>query len=675
MDAAQREWYRQGLGPRIEALEHALQRLPAQPADDRASLREWARTLRVSSEAYAFPELADAARALEAAAEPDLAARGEALLATLRRETAGHSPPIASVLIVTADDAVAAALTDRLRDRGKTSVRVHTAAEAERVLTAREIVFIVVDLFLPDADGRTLIAALRSRPLTASIPVVVMAARLSDDQAEQNLLLDADSLFQKPVDPDQIADYVAQRMKRARETQRAARRDLLTGLLNRAAFCEHHAALRGPANTGHEPAALALLKIDRLQDVLDEQGAAFRDRVLRHVAAVLSASFRAMDVIARWELAEFAVLFPGEDQFGGMRAIEKIMAALRRSTLAMPSGEPASITLSAGLTVVNEQTPCDEAMERAAHFLYLAESAGGNRIASSETEGARRKDHILIVSRDQVLAGIIRGLISKNHLPVEVTLTEAAGAPEAARARRCHLALIDADDAASGLDVLQTLRADPALRRIPAIMLVATEAHMVEALEHGANDYLLKPVQPLALLACIRRVLSRGMLAASASTTVLVANDEVAELVMIGTAMHKAGGFKVMLERRGQDALRRILEVHPKIVIWNWLMQDLPGEELLTALSRTLGFEKTLILFVAAPEHRPAIRRLNDRRVQGVVARPIDVLALAPAVRAQLKLIAPDVSTPGAHERHWQLEMQRLFLSPAASANQQTQAS
>ncbi len=668
MDDAKREWYRKGLRPRIEALDLALRGLAQQQEEALAGLRRLAQSLRVSSRAYGFEGIALAAEALEAAPEADAAAGGAALAAALRTELAGQPPPPASVLIVGGEPAAVAAIQASLKSRGKTALLAAGAEEARRILTAREIVFLVVDLFLPDSDGRAFIASLRSRPLTAAIPVAVITARVGSDHAEQNLVLDADAVFEKPVDAERVADYVAQRMKRAHEIQRAARRDLLTGLLNRAAFCEHKDILHQAPVGAREPAALALLKIDRLQAVLDEHGTGFRDQVVRHVAALLSVSFRAMDIIARWEVAEFAVLFPGEDQFGGMRAVEKIMAALRRAKLRTPAGTMIPVTLSAGLTVVNETTICDEAMERAAHFLYLAESGGGDRLVSSDTESERRTDQILIVSGDRSMADIIKNLISRNRLNVEVTLAQPAEVRERVAARRFHLLLLDDATPGGGVELLRALRAGAGPNRLPVIMLVSAEAGMVAALEAGANDYMRKPIQPLALLASIRRVLSRGLLGAGAATTTLVANDDLGELVIVGTALHKAGGFKVLMERHGQAALHRLLDVRPRIVLWDWDLDTLNGAALIKTLDQSLGYEKTAVLFLADAAAEPEIRRLASRRVRGVIRRPVDALNLAATVRGLLNLLAPEISTPSGDEPQWQLEIQRLFQGPVAAA-------
>jgi DNA-binding response OmpR family regulator len=61
-----------------------------------------------------------------------------------------------------------------------------------------------------------------------------------------------------------------------------------------------------------------------------------------------------------------------------------------------------------------------------------------------------------------------------------------------------------------GLSGAQRLRADPALRHIPIVMLSAlgSASDMDAGLETGANAYLTKPFSPVALLELIGRLIA-----------------------------------------------------------------------------------------------------------------------------------------------------------------------
>jgi two-component system alkaline phosphatase synthesis response regulator PhoP len=63
-----------------------------------------------------------------------------------------------------------------------------------------------------------------------------------------------------------------------------------------------------------------------------------------------------------------------------------------------------------------------------------------------------------------------------------------------------------------GLDIVRTLRSDPALHRLAVIMLTARveETDRLVGLELGADDYVTKPFSPRELVARVRAVLRRA---------------------------------------------------------------------------------------------------------------------------------------------------------------------
>ena len=89
---------------------------------------------------------------------------------------------------------------------------------------------------------------------------------------------------------------------------------------------------------------------------------------------------------------------------------------------------------------------------------------------------------------------------------------EPVGDGQAALAAVCKnppdLVLIDVMPRLDGLGLLRSLRSDPCTRAIPIIILAAqsSEEAQVEALEAGADDYLIKPFSARALLARVQNL-------------------------------------------------------------------------------------------------------------------------------------------------------------------------
>jgi DNA-binding response OmpR family regulator len=62
-----------------------------------------------------------------------------------------------------------------------------------------------------------------------------------------------------------------------------------------------------------------------------------------------------------------------------------------------------------------------------------------------------------------------------------------------------------------GFEVLSTLRNDPETAEVPIVMLtsVQQESDIVRGFGLGADDYVVKPFNPMELLARIRRLVRR----------------------------------------------------------------------------------------------------------------------------------------------------------------------
>lgn len=66
---------------------------------------------------------------------------------------------------------------------------------------------IILDLMMPDLDGRTTLAQLKRTPETASIPVIMLTAKVQADRQEL-VGQGAAGVLVKPFDPMQLPDQV-----------------------------------------------------------------------------------------------------------------------------------------------------------------------------------------------------------------------------------------------------------------------------------------------------------------------------------------------------------------------------------------------------------------------------------------------------------------------------------
>ncbi len=122
--------------------------------------------------------------------------------------------------------------------------------------------------------------------------------------------------------------------------------------------------------------------------------------------------------------------------------------------------------------------------------------------------------HLLVVDDNKVNRLLLaRGLDSQGH--VIATAENGQIAMEMLRAKPYDVVLLDIDmPIMNGFQVLETVLNDPALRDIPVIMTSASDEldRVVKCIEMGAEDYLVKPLNPVLLRARVGASLEKKRL-------------------------------------------------------------------------------------------------------------------------------------------------------------------
>ena len=140
-----------------------------------------------------------------------------------------------------------------------------------------------------------------------------------------------------PTRNDEIGDLACAlaQVRRAGTAQHAqthalAYRDRLTGLPNRARFCEDVQQAIDDAGPGGAPLAVLTLDLDRFRHINEVLGSRFGDHALVAVALRLEQAVREGDVVARLGGDEFALLLPHAEPAVAERLVQRIAHALEQ---------------------------------------------------------------------------------------------------------------------------------------------------------------------------------------------------------------------------------------------------------------------------------------------------------------------------------------------------------
>ncbi len=119
---------------------------------------------------------------------------------------------------------------------------------------------------------------------------------------------------------------------------------------------------------------------------------------------------------------------------------------------------------------------------------------------------------VLAVDDDPTTTAIVKAVVTRSGMTCHVA-NNGRQALESARSLKPSAIVLDVNmPYLDGFEVLSTLRNDPETAAIPIIMLtsVQQEADIVRGFGLGADDYVVKPFNPMELLARIKRLVRKA---------------------------------------------------------------------------------------------------------------------------------------------------------------------
>jgi diguanylate cyclase (GGDEF)-like protein len=169
-------------------------------------------------------------------------------------------------------------------------------------------------------------------------------------------------------------------MNRTEELEDAARRDALTGTLNRMWLERLLEREFTQALMFSRALSVALVDLDHFKRINETTGHEGGNRILKSCAEIIQANVRGSDLIGRHSGDTFLVILPGTDEVLAAQVCERILRAIRdSSTTTSPSSLKISVSIGtatyAPARLFNNST---ELLQAADHALYRAKLRGRN---------------------------------------------------------------------------------------------------------------------------------------------------------------------------------------------------------------------------------------------------------------------------------------------------------
>jgi diguanylate cyclase (GGDEF)-like protein len=128
---------------------------------------------------------------------------------------------------------------------------------------------------------------------------------------------------------------------------------------------------------------VAAIDLDHFKEINDSEGHPAGDVVLQQLAAIMKATARDTDCVARFGGDEFVIVLPDTGWQGALTFAERLRRRVDDFTFG-PPGTPMRLTISVGVALGRGSDPItsDMLLKDADTALYKAKTAGRNRVFS-----------------------------------------------------------------------------------------------------------------------------------------------------------------------------------------------------------------------------------------------------------------------------------------------------
>jgi CheY-like chemotaxis protein len=190
----------------------------------------------------------------------------------------------------------------------------------------------------------------------------------------------------------------------------------------------------------------------------------------------------------------------------------------------------------------------------------------------------------------------------------------------------------------SGFDLVMTLKADPDLRHIPVILITSlalTESDRQRGLECGAVRYIMRPIEPQALLAQVEECLRETKKDTLAD--ILVVDDRMQNLDVLRSVLEPSG-YTVRVAQSASEAFDLARQRPPDLILTDIHMPAADGISLVRALRGDPQLHATRIALNSASF--ASAQERADAEALGVsiyITRPVEPETLLAEVKALLK--------------------------------------
>lgn len=251
---------------------------------------------------------------------------------------------------------------------------------------------VILDWMMPGRQGPDVCRSIRNANRQQYTYIIFLTANGNQDAAIHALEAGADDFLAKPVNAEELRQRILagrriielqDRLLKTQATLRElARRDHLTGLLNRRAFMEILQREIARSKLTGQNASVIMLDLDHFKHINDTWGHLAGDEVLKVATTLMTSLVGDSGEIGRYGGEEFAIVLPKTKPEDARQLAEDVCALIDSHPFHY-LGHLLPVSVSVGVANGDDVEPtCDAMVQAADSALYQSKRDGRNRVSS-----------------------------------------------------------------------------------------------------------------------------------------------------------------------------------------------------------------------------------------------------------------------------------------------------
>jgi two-component system, cell cycle response regulator len=486
------------LNKRMATLKELMEAYQSGDKEAIESILRIAHTLTGSGATFGFPLISEKARALEISAGEQFHEAFNALQAEIGQLLENDATPKRSILIIEDDLITQKMIANAVKAEFSEIDFAVNGGIAKNKIALRLYSAVLLDLMLPDMDGREVLIRLRENYSTFNTPVIVLSSITEAKHIKECYMLGADSYLTKPFDRELLVSTLNAKIAQAHKMTAGEDSYDISEIGNENSMMEK-AEEWFAENPGRSPWLVMINLFEGAVRVADAR--------LNQLATIIQKNLTGIRDLAHCSKDNLVLLFDD-------LSIEELKKKFAHCEEVLKREGGAEFEKISSIRIAARQPKNPDDLKNCSLIL-------GNELASmqSETfctvsfilENKKERFRILLAEDDNLIATLVFNRLGRDNLEF-VRARDGDEALEFIEKEKFDLLLLDVKmPGMDGFQVLQSVRKKISNKELPIVMLTSMgkEKDIIRGFKLGADDYILKPFSPPEVLARINRLLRR----------------------------------------------------------------------------------------------------------------------------------------------------------------------